>query len=279
MIVDDIKNPAISDSGADVADAATATVVASAAAAAMPDAAGTASSNIADVDDAESGVAALRRNPVPTPASSSPLTPFAPALAGRRHSATWNYAVMLAFSLIALLVSLILSAETLQLARNPKKLLDCDVNSVLSCSTVAESWQSEIVKFNGLSYPNAFFGIAAESVFITIAVIGLARIRVPRWFAVATWFGGLAALLYAYWLFTQSVFVIQALCPWCLVLMFSTTIQFMALFHATVSVQHLPDRAGLKTYYRLNYDLMVDAVWILFLIAIIIVKDGPALFG
>ncbi|WP_434734868.1 vitamin K epoxide reductase family protein [Bifidobacterium sp.] len=207
------------------------------------------------------------------------LTPLRPALAKRRHSAVWNYAFMLAFSLIALLVSLILSAETLQLARNPKRLLDCDVNAVLSCSTVAESWQSEIIKFNGLSYPNAFFGIAAESVFVTIAVIGLARIRVPRWFAAATWFGGLAALLYAYWLFTQSVFVIQALCPWCLVLMFATTIQFMALSHATVTVQHLPDNTALKTYYRLNYDLMADAVWLLVLVAIIIIKDGPALFA
>ena len=31
--------------------------------------------------------------------------------------------------------------------------------------------------------------------------------------------------------------VIHALCPWCLTLMFSTTIQFMALSHATVAVQ------------------------------------------
>jgi uncharacterized membrane protein len=265
--VDDIKNPALSDSGTNAADAVTA-VVADASA-----------SDTTASDTPESDTAALHRGAVPAPASRSPLTPFTPALAGLRHSATWNYAVMLIFSLIALLVSLILSAETLQLAHNPKKLLDCDVNSVLSCSTVAESWQSEIVKFNGLSYPNAFFGIAAESVFVTIAVIGLARIRIPRWFAAATWFGGLFALLYAYWLFTQSVFVIRALCPWCLVLMFSTTIQFMALSHATASVQHLPDRAGLKTYYRLNYDLMVDAVWILFLISIIMVKDGAAIFG
>lgn len=206
---------------------------------------------------------------------------------GFRHGATWTYLIMLIASAAALIVSFVLSAETLELARHPNQALGCDVNAVLSCSTVAQSWQAEIVKFAGLSYPNAFFGIAAESVFVTIAVLGLTRVKVPTWFAAATWFGGLAAILYSYWLTTQSLFVIRALCPWCLALMFSTTIQFMALTHATVTVQRLPGAKGveggrpraLDTYYRLNYDLMVDVVWIVALVALIIVKDGAALFA
>ncbi|NEG54195.1 vitamin K epoxide reductase family protein [Bifidobacterium platyrrhinorum] len=204
---------------------------------------------------------------------------------GWRHGATWTYLVVLLASAVALIVSFVLSAETLELARHPDQQLGCDVNAVLSCSTVAQSWQSEIVKFAGLSYPNAFFGIAAESVFVTIAVIGLARVKVPRWFAACIWFGGLAALLYSYWLTTQSLFVIRALCPWCLALMFSTTVQFMALSHATAVVQRLPgakgpDRPrGLDTYYRLNYDLMVDLVWLLAIVTLIIVKDGAAIFA
>ena len=198
---------------------------------------------------------------------------------GWRHEATWTYLIMLIASTVALFVSFILAADTLKLARNPGQKLNCDVNAVLSCSTVAESWQAEIVKFAGLSFPNAFFGIAAESVFVTIAVIGLAKVAVPRWFALCTWLGGLAALAYSYWLTTQSLFVINAMCPWCLVLMFSTTVQFMALSHATVAVQDMPSgHAGLRKYYRLNFDLMVDVVWIVALIVVILVKDGPMLF-
>lgn len=199
---------------------------------------------------------------------------------GWRHGATWTYLIMLLASAVALLVSFILSADTLKMARNPGQKLNCDVNAMLSCSTVAESWQAEIVKFAGLNFPNAFFGIAAESVFVTIAVIGLAKVAMPRWFALCTWLGGLAALAYSYWLTTQSLFVINAMCPWCLVLMFSTTVQFMALSHATAVVQEIPAKgAGVRTYYRLNYDLMVDAVWIVALIVIILVKDGPMLFS
>ena len=192
-------------------------------------------------------------------------------LIGWRHSATWTYLIMLIASAVALGASLILSAETLQLARHPESVLGCDLNSVVSCSTVARSWQAEIV--------------------------GLARVKVPRWFATCTWLGGLAALAYSYWLSTQSLFVIHALCPWCLTLMFSTTIQFMALSHATVAVQGLPSRkavaaddsdgeaevaavpAGLNKYYRLNIDLMVDILWIVAIVVLIIVTEGAALFA
>ena len=105
-----------------------------------------------------------------------------------------------------------------------------------------------------------------------------------------------SALAYSYWLSTQSLFVIHALCPWCLTLMFSTTIQFMALSHATVAVQGLPSRkvtdeengiasdmpqipAGLNKYYRLNIDLMVDVLWIVAIVVLIIVTEGAALFA
>ena len=40
-----------------------------------------------------------------------------------------------------------------------------------------------------------------------------------------------------------------------------------------------PSHAGLRKYYRLNFDLMVDVVWIVALIVVILVKDGPMLFA
>ncbi|WP_418969759.1 vitamin K epoxide reductase family protein [Alloscardovia omnicolens] len=201
-------------------------------------------------------------------------------LTGWRHTASWTYLVMLMASLAALLVSFVLSAETLELARHPQAGLACDVNAVISCSTVANSWQSEFIRWGSLSFPNAFFGIAAESVFVTVAVIGLSRVKLPRWFAVAAWAGNLLAVAYAIWLFTQSVFVIQALCPWCLGLLASTLIQFMAMSHATFAVQNLPSHnTTLRTYYHLNIDLLVDVLILALFAALIFVKYGAALFA
>lgn len=202
-------------------------------------------------------------------------------LSAWRHSAAWTYGIMLFFSAVALVTSLILSAETLALARAPKKLLSCDFNSVVSCSRVAQTWQAEMVKFGELSFPNAFFGIAAESVFVTLAVIGMIRVRVPRWFAICTWLGGLCALVYAYWLFSQSMFVIHALCPWCIVLMFSTTMQFISLTHASVSSQKLLVKrfSLVESYYRLRYDLLIDVLWVAALLTLILCQYSKVFFG
>lgn len=201
-------------------------------------------------------------------------------LRGWRHSSLWTYGIMLFFSAVALITSLILSAETLALARAPKKLLSCDFNTVVSCSRVSQAWQAEIVKFGELSFPNAFFGIAAESVFVTLAVIGMIRVCVPRWFAICTWIGGLCALAYSYWLFSQSMFVIHALCPWCIVLMFSTTMQFMSLTHASVSSQKLLVKrfTWVESYYRLRYDLLLDVLWIAALVTLILSQYAKVIF-
>ncbi|BDR54342.1 membrane protein [Bombiscardovia apis] len=213
-------------------------------------------------------------------------SPSFAANTGWRNSRTWTYLLALIASVAALVVSFVISAETLQMARNPESKLSCDINSTLSCTTVAQSWQSEIVHFGNMSFPNAFLGISVESVFVTIAVVGLMGVSVPRWFARASWLGSFAAFIYAYWLFSQSIFVIKALCPWCLVLTFSATIQFMAFSHASVSVQGLPlaeERFGalgraLRKYYRLHFDLMVDAVWIAAMVALVLVNYSSAIF-
>lgn len=201
-----------------------------------------------------------------------------------RHRSTWLYVVMLISSAVCLLTSFILSADTLYAARHPTARLGCDINNVVSCSTVAQSWQAEIVHLGRLSIPNAFIGIAAESVFVTVAVVGLCNPKMPRWFPIATWWGNFAALLYSYWLTSQSLFVINALCPWCMTLMFATTIQLMALTHATVTVQGLPRegsklRKFLESIYRPNLDIMIDVIWIVLLAIIILLRDGPRMFA
>ncbi len=195
---------------------------------------------------------------------------------GWRHGATWTYLVMLAASAVALFVSFMLSADTLKLARNPGSKLGCDVNAVVSCSTVAESWQAEIVKFAGLSFPNAFFGIAAESVFVTIAVIGLAKVAVPRWFA-HLHMAGRARRVGVFVLADHAVAVRD---PRPVPVVPGPDVRHDDPVHGVVA--RYGERAGmpakssgLRKYYRLNFDLMVDVVWIVALIVLIIVKDGP----
>ena len=118
---------------------------------------------------------------------------------------------MLVSSVLSLVASFVLSVDALRLAEDPNAALGCNINSVISCGTVAAAWQSQV-----LGFPNAFLGLITEPVVITIAVAGLAGVRFPRWFMLTAQVFYTIGLLFAYWLFHQAMFEIGALCPWCM---------------------------------------------------------------
>ena len=78
---------------------------------------------------------------------------------------------------LGLLASFVLSIDAIKLAADPKADLGCNVNAVLNCGTVALSPQASLFGF-----PNAFLGIAAEAVVITVAVEILGRVVLPVFF-------------------------------------------------------------------------------------------------
>ncbi|MDO8145825.1 MULTISPECIES: vitamin K epoxide reductase family protein [Isoptericola] len=199
-------------------------------------------------------------------------------LSGRRHSRTWVFAGMLFSALISLTASLVLSIDAVKLAGDPGTELACDINSVLSCGSVALSWQAQL-----LGFPNAFLGLIAEPVVITIAVAGLGGVQFPRWFMAAAQGVYTIGLLFAYWLFAQSYFVIHALCPWCLLVTLSTTVVFMTLLHWNVMQDnlYLPRRVQrwAVSMIRIDADVYLTAAWIVLLVAAVLLRYGNALLG
>jgi uncharacterized membrane protein len=196
--------------------------------------------------------------------------------AGRAATAVW--VVMLLSSLGSLVASFVLSVEALTLAENPGADLGCNINAVLSCGTVATSWQASLFGF-----PNAFLGLIAEPVVITIAVAALGGVRFPRWFMVSAQCVYTIGLGLAYWLFYQSMFHIGALCPWCLVITFATTLVFFEMTHINIREQNLPlprrARRALSSYVEANLDLLFVIAWLLGLTLLIVLKYGAALFA
>src|SRR4030095_13230511 len=88
--------------------------------------------------------------------------------------------------------------------------------------------------------PNAFRGLVAEPVVITIAVASLGGVRFPRWFMFAAQIVYTLGVIFAYWLFYQSMFNIHALCPWCLLVNVSTPLVWSTLTHVNVRDGNLP---------------------------------------
>ena len=135
-----------------------------------------------------------------------------------------TYMAMLISSTLSLIASLVLSYDAVKLAENPGIKLSCDVNAIVSCGKVARSWQSNL-----LGFPNAFLGLMSEPVVIAIAVAGLGLVVFPRWFLRAAHIFYALGLTFAFWLLSQSFFVIKALCPWCLLVTVSTVTVFSTI--------------------------------------------------
>lgn len=220
----------------------------------------------------------------PPPARPDDLDHLAPsgglwALVHRiRHDNRVIFATMLASACVSLLASFVLSIDALRLAADPGITLTCDISSTLSCGTVAQAWQAQLFGF-----PNAFLGLVAEPVVITIAVASLGGVRFPRWFMLSAQTVYTLGLVFAYWLFTQSMFVIHALCPWCLLVTVSTTLVFTSLTHVNIRDGNLPlpprALAKARALIAADVDLIGVIAWLVFLAAAILAKYGPGLLG
>ena len=195
-----------------------------------------------------------------------------------RQSNGWIFGYMLFSSLISLTASFVLSVDALELARNPGADLACNINSVISCGTVGATWQANL-----LGFPNAYLGLIAEPVVITIAVASLAKVKFPRGFMLAAQIVYTIGLVFAYWLFFESMFHINALCPWCLLVTLSTTLVFSSLTHVNIRDNNLflPPRVqnALASGLRMGLDGLIVVLWLTFIVLAILLKYGAALFA
>jgi uncharacterized membrane protein len=195
-----------------------------------------------------------------------------------RHSDRWIFGTMLVSACLSLIASFVLSVDALALAADPNTSLSCNINSVISCGTVGASWQAHLFGF-----PNAYLGMLAEPVVITIAAASLGGVRFPRWFMLSAQIVYTLGFVFAYWLLYQSMFVIGALCPWCLLVTVSTTLVFATLTHVNIRDEnlHLPPRLQQRLAGWIDMDLDAVAViaWILVLILVTVLRYGGSLFA
>ncbi len=194
------------------------------------------------------------------------------------HSRKWLYGEMLVGAIISLVAAFVLSVEHLTLAEDPNAVLACDFGAIFSCGKVALSWQASLFGF-----PNAFLGLAAEPVVITLAVLGLAGTRFPKWFMIAAQTIYLLGFVFAYWLFFEAVFSIGALCIWCLTVQLSTTVVFFSMLHLNILENnlHWPPRVqrAAMSVVRTGGLGYLMAAWILATIGVIAFKYGGSILG
>ena len=113
---------------------------------------------------------------------------------------------------VGLLAAAVLLIERFRLAEDATYVPSCSVNPVLSCGSVMETWQASL-----LGFPNPVIGVAAFPVVIATGMALLAGATFARWYWRGLQVGVLAGLALVVWLVAQSLYVIGALCPYCMV--------------------------------------------------------------
>lgn len=113
---------------------------------------------------------------------------------------------------IGFLAAFVLTNEKIELIKNPSYQAPCNISPLISCTSVMKTPQAELFGF-----PNSLLGIAGFAIVVTVGMALLAGANFKRWFWLGLQAGTLLGVVFVHWLFYQSVYIIGALCPYCMV--------------------------------------------------------------
>ena len=120
--------------------------------------------------------------------------------------------LLIVLGAIGFIAAFVLTIEKIELIKNPAYQAPCNISPLISCTSVMKTPQAEV-----FSFPNSLIGIAGFAIVITIGMALLAGANFKRWFWLGLQAGTIFGVGFVHWLFYQSVYVIGALCPYCMV--------------------------------------------------------------
>jgi uncharacterized membrane protein len=196
----------------------------------------------------------------------------------RREDNIVVYTVLLFASSLALLAAFQLSLDKLHLLENPEAGLSCSINAVLNCASVMKTPQASL-----LGFPNSFLGLMAYPVLIFVSIALLSGVKFNKTIWRLLFAGALSAALFAWWLYFDSVYVIEILCPWCLLTTTTTTIIFAAITRLSI-IEGIfglskPRQKQLVSLVKNQYDVVLTLSFLIVLALLIIMKFGDALIA
>ncbi|GAB3665798.1 vitamin K epoxide reductase family protein [Actinocorallia lasiicapitis] len=135
---------------------------------------------------------------------------------------------------LGLLASAILTLDKLRLLEDPGYTPSCNISPILSCGSVMRTAQA-----SAFGFPNSLIGLAAFTTVLTIGVVLLTGAHLPRWFWAAFTLGSAAGLVFVHWLIFQTLYRIDAICPYCTAVWLATVVLTVTL---AVRLWTLPPR-------------------------------------
>lgn len=175
--------------------------------------------------------------------------------------------ILMIGGLIGFIAAFVLTIEKIELIKNPAYVPSCNLSPLISCGSVMRTWQAELFGF-----PNPLLGIIGFTIVTTVGMALLAGAKFKRWFWLGLQLGTLLGVVFVTWLFAQSVYVIGALCPYCMVVWAVTIPLFLYTTLYNLRTGVIPTPNSLKRFVafiqRHHGDVLL--VWYLAIIVAIL---------
>jgi uncharacterized membrane protein len=169
---------------------------------------------------------------------------------------------------IGLICALIIMYEKVAIMQNPSYVPSCNLNPTVSCGSVMQSKQS-----HAFGFPNPFLGMVGFPVVITTGVVLLAGAKkLKRWYWLGLQAGTIFGVFFIHWLFFQSAYRINALCPYCIVvwLMTMTLFWYVTLYNIQTGVIRLRGRLQQAGYFVRRHHFDIAGLWALVITSLIL---------
>lgn len=174
--------------------------------------------------------------------------------ATRRLALAW-----VVFGFIALVASFMLTNDRIRLLENPEVELACDLSPFVACGPVMESNAGAVFGF-----PNPILGLVCFTIMVTSGMALFAGARLRPWFWVGMQLGLTFAGAFITWLQTQSLWVIGALCLWCMVVWACTIpLAVLTTAHAFAYARFGTDATRRFGRVMHDYRWVIIALWYL----------------
>ena len=169
-------------------------------------------------------------------------------------------------SFVGLISSFILMLEKMAVLRDPNYTPSCNLNPVLACGSVIRTLQA-----SAFGFPNPIIGLVGFAVVITVAMGLFAGAQYKRWFWRGLQLGTLFGVSFIHWLAFESIYRINALCVYCMIVWVVTIAMFWYTLLYNVRHSYLPTPRALQraVAFSQKHHLDILVAWyILFILAI-----------
>jgi uncharacterized membrane protein len=167
---------------------------------------------------------------------------------------------------IGLLAAFTLAIEKFRIVEDPTYIPTCSINPILSCGSVMTTDQAE-----AFGFPNPLLGIAGFAAVGALGVALIAGARLARWMWLAIQAGLAFAVVFVHWLFLQSLYEIEALCPYCMVVWVVTIVAFVYGTLHNLAQGNLPVPGGARgaAEVAVRYHGVILTLWFAVLVLLI----------